>query len=226
VTRGTRRVAAIVAAFLAGVLVDSWLRVYGPPKPAVAVETAIGPPPDRIVPTPTSTAPAKDARDAAPPPLAPLSAVRPVPTTGTTKLRPPIDGVSVESMKGGFAEARTGHPHEAVDILAPRHTPVHAVQDGRIAKFFVSKLGGNTIYQFDPSGRLAYYYAHLQRYADGLHEGDAVTQGQVIGYVGTSGNAPPNTPHLHFAVFELGPEKQWWRGKALDPYLVFRHATD
>ena len=225
-TRGTRRVAAIVGAFLAGVLVDSWLRVYGPPKPAVPIESAIGPPPDRVASTAGSTARTAPTVDRTAPPLAPISAARPVPTTGTTKLRVPIDGTDVDSMKGGFAEARTGHPHEAVDILAPRHTPVHAVQDGKIAKLFVSKLGGNTIYQFDPSGHLAYYYAHLQRYADGLHEGDAVKQGQVIGYVGTSGNAPANTPHLHFAVFELGPEKQWWRGKALDPYLVFRHSGD
>jgi murein DD-endopeptidase MepM/ murein hydrolase activator NlpD len=136
----------------------------------------------------------------------------------------PIEGKTVESMKGGFEETRNngGRPHEAVDILAPRHTSIHAVQDGTIAKLFVSKAGGNTIYQFDPSGRLCYYYAHLERYADGLHEGQAVSQGDVIGYVGTSGNAPPGTPHLHFAVFELGPDRHWWQGKAIDPYLAFQ----
>jgi murein DD-endopeptidase MepM/ murein hydrolase activator NlpD len=137
-------------------------------------------------------------------------------------LRMPIDGVSPETTKGGFYEKRAGHPHEAVDILAPRNTPVHAVSDGTIAKLFYSKGGGgNTIYEFDPSGRYAYYYAHLERYAEGLHDGDAVKQGQVIAFVGTSGNAPPNTPHLHFAVFELGPERHWWQGKAIDPYPFF-----
>jgi murein DD-endopeptidase MepM/ murein hydrolase activator NlpD len=134
----------------------------------------------------------------------------------------PLDGITVESLKGGFTEARTGHPHEAVDMLSPRNTPVHAVADGTIAKLFVSKAGGNTIYEFDTSGRYAYYYAHLERYEAGLREGDAVRHGQVIGYVGTSGNAPPETPHLHFAVFELGPEHQWWKGKAIDPYPLFR----
>lgn len=134
----------------------------------------------------------------------------------------PIDGVSPETLKGGFYETRGGHPHEAVDILAPRNTPVRAVDDGTIAKIFYSKGGGgNTIYQFDPSGRYAYYYAHLERYAEGLKEGEAITAGQVIGYVGTSGNAPPNTPHLHFAVFELGPERRWWQGRAIDPYPLF-----
>jgi murein DD-endopeptidase MepM/ murein hydrolase activator NlpD len=236
-TRSTRQLVAVVVAFFAGVLVDSWLRVYGPPKPAtpVASEATIGPPPDAVATagpihppsSATGSAPTSTPSASSPTPLAPLTAAPPAPvaTSGRAKLRLPIDGVDVESMKGGFAESRTGHPHEAIDILAPRNTPVHAVQDGTVAKLFVSKAGGNTIYQFDPAGRLCYYYAHLQRYADGLHEGDAIKQGQVIGYVGTSGNAPPGTPHLHFAVFELGPERQWWKGKAIDPYVVFHNAV-
>lgn len=140
-------------------------------------------------------------------------------------LRVPVDGVNAESFTGGFTERRSGasgHTHEAVDILAPRHTPVRAVEGGTIAKLFDSKAGGLTIYQFDPGERFAYYYAHLERYAEGLHDAQRVTAGEVIGYVGTSGNAPPGTPHLHFAVFELGPDKRWWQGQALDPYLVFR----
>ena len=137
-------------------------------------------------------------------------------------LRLPIDGASVDSMKGGFAEKRGGRAHEAVDFLAPRNTPVHAVQDGTIAKLFVSKAGGNTIYQFDPSGRFCYYYAHLERYAGGLREGQHVSQRDVLGFVGTSGNAPPGTPHLHFAVLELGEDGHWWQGRPIDPYLIFR----
>jgi murein DD-endopeptidase MepM/ murein hydrolase activator NlpD len=136
----------------------------------------------------------------------------------------PLDGIDLEAMKGGFAERRDGRPHEAVDLVAPRNTPVHAVDDGRIAKLFVSKAGGLTIYQFDPAQRRAYYYAHLARYADGLREGAAVTQGDVIGYVGTSGNAPKGTPHLHFAIFELDAQKHWWQGRAIDPYPVFKAA--
>jgi peptidoglycan LD-endopeptidase LytH len=139
-------------------------------------------------------------------------------------LRVPIDGASIETFKGQFADRREhgNRPHEAVDILAPRNTPVHAVESGTIAKLFTSKAGGLTIYQFDPSGRLCYYYAHLERYADGLKDGQAVSQGDVIGYVGTTGNAPPNTPHLHFAVFELNADKHWWQGRPIDPYQVFK----
>src|SRR5262249_4639636 len=117
-----------------------------------------------------------------------------------------------------------GHRHEAVDILTPRNTPIHAVQSGTIAKLYKSRQGGLTIYQFDPTGHLCYYYAHLDHYADNLHDGDAVTRGQVIGFVGTTGNAPPNTPHLHFAVFEVGDDRHWWNGRAIDPYPLLKEA--
>jgi murein DD-endopeptidase MepM/ murein hydrolase activator NlpD len=206
VKRGTRTVTTIVVSFCAGVVVDSWLRVYGPPHPAQSAVSA-GPV------EPTITSEPKEIVGVKTPPV--------TGTTGRSRLRVPIDGVTVESMKGGFAEGRPGHPHEAVDMLAPRNTPVHAADDGTIAKLFLSKAGGLTIYQFDPSEHLCYYYAHLQRYADDLREGATVRQGEVIGYVGTSGNAPPNTPHLHFAIFELGPDKRWWHGKAVDPYVIF-----
>ena len=80
-----------------------------------------------------------------------------------------------------------------------------AVDDGKIAKLFHSRHGGITLYQFDPTETLCYYYAHLQAYARGLAEGDAVRRGQIIGYVGTTGNAPPGTPHLHFQIYQLSP---------------------
>ena len=139
-------------------------------------------------------------------------------------LQLPVGEADMETMEGGFDERRGGggRGHEAVDILAPRHTPVHAVEGGRIAKLFFSKAGGTTIYQFDPSERFCYYYAHLDRYADGLHEGQEVSTGDVIGYVGTTGNAPANTPHLHFAIFALTDSRRWWEGRPLDPYLVYR----
>ena len=99
---------------------------------------------------------------------------------------------------------------------------MRAFSDGTIAKLFLSKAGGITVYQFDPDERYCYYYAHLERYADGLHEGQRLSAGDVIGYVGTTGNAPPNTPHLHLAVFELTRDRRWWDGKAVDPYLAFK----
>ena len=112
----------------------------------------------------------------------------------------------------------TGRLHDAIDIMATRGTPVLAVADGRVAKLFDSKPGGLTVYQFDREEKLAYYYAHLDRYAAGLTEGRVLKRGEVLGYVGSTGNASPSAPHLHFAVFVLGPEKKWWQGTAVNPY--------
>lgn len=95
---------------------------------------------------------------------------------------------------------------------------MRAVVSGSIRKLFLSKPGGNTVYQFDETGVYCYYYAHLDRYAEGLHEGMPVKSGDVIGFVGSTGNADSRAPHLHLAIFELGPERLWWQGKAVDPY--------
>ncbi len=139
------------------------------------------------------------------------------------RLEIPVQGVRREDLVDSFHDARNGQrEHEAIDILAARNTPVLAVEDGTIARFFDSKAGGITIYQFDPAGEYCYYYAHLERRAEGLKEGEQVRRGQILGYVGTSGNAPKNTPHLHFAVFHLNADKRWWQGTAIDPYSAFR----
>ena len=130
----------------------------------------------------------------------------------------PLPEAEREGLRDSFSEKRGGKAHEAVDIMAPRGTPVYAVDAGSVAKLFHSVPGGKTLYQFDPSGRFAYYYAHLDRYAAGLTEGQALARGDVIGYVGSTGNAAPNAPHLHFAIFKLGPERRWWKGEAIDPY--------
>lgn len=135
----------------------------------------------------------------------------------------PVRGVDAAQLSDTYAQARAaGAPHEALDIMAPRGTPVIAVEDGRVAKLFLSKPGGITLYQFDPDSQFAYYYAHLDRYADGISEGDSVRKGQVIAYVGSTGNASPDAPHLHFAIFKLGVEKQWWRGTPINPFQVWR----
>jgi murein DD-endopeptidase MepM/ murein hydrolase activator NlpD len=135
----------------------------------------------------------------------------------------PVEGVTADQLTRSFSQARgDSRRHEAIDILAPRNTPVKAVDEGRIARLFQSKAGGITIYQFDATERYCYYYAHLERYAEGLQEGDAVKKGEVIGYVGTSGNAPKDTPHLHFAVFRLSEAKRWWEGTPLDPFDILR----
>lgn len=212
---------ALFVAFWAGALVMWALYAYGPPQPVVPVQAQLdGETRPRAV--AADTRPNVEPSEAKTSRAPAIGAERVIATTGAARdLRVPIDGADVNSWKGGFAERRGNRAHEAVDILAPRHTPIHAVSDGTIAKLFASKLGGNTIYQFDPSGQLAYYYAHLERYADGLHDGQAVAKGDIIGYVGTTGNAPPNTPHLHFGVFQLDQNRRWWEGKPIDPYEVF-----
>lgn len=133
-------------------------------------------------------------------------------------LVPPIDGLTVASVRDNFEEMHFGHAHEAIDIMSPKGTPVRAVVSGVIRKLFDSAAGGNTIYQFDATNTYCYYYAHLDHYADGVHEGIEVKAGDVIAFVGSTGNANPLAPHLHFAVTELGPEKQWWKGKVVNPF--------
>jgi len=132
----------------------------------------------------------------------------------------PVDGVAAEALRDTFAEGRVGHRHEAIDIAAARGTPVVAVADGVVVKLFRSVPGGITLYQFDSERRHAFYYAHLDRYADGIKEGRVLRRGDPIGYVGSTGNASTAAPHLHFAVFLLGPEKQWWKGEAIDPFAA------
>ena len=139
------------------------------------------------------------------------------------RLTIPVQGIAPSALVASFRSPRGGgsRAHEALDIMAPAGTPVLAVEDGLVARLFTSEAGGLTIYQFDPSGTVAYYYAHLDRYAPGLRDGAPLRRGQVIGYVGSSGNADREAPHLHFAIFRLGPERRWWEGEAIDPYLVF-----
>ncbi len=134
----------------------------------------------------------------------------------------PVEGVAASSLRDTFDERRgdgeAGRRHEAIDIAAPRGTRVLAVDDGKVVKLFTSRPGGLTVYQFDRDGRLAYYYAHLDRYAEGLKEGATLSRGDLVGYVGSTGNASPQAPHLHFAVFRLGPQRRWWEGTPVDPY--------
>jgi murein DD-endopeptidase MepM/ murein hydrolase activator NlpD len=176
-------------------------------------------------PAPTGTSGRARSKPAIPPET-PL--IGPDPTKAPAELKDrdlliPVEGVKADHLTRQFSDRRGGsRAHEAIDILAPRNTPVKAVEDGKIARLFYSKAGGITIYQFDPSTTFCYYYAHLERYAEGLGEGSQVQKGDVIGYVGTSGNAPKDTPHLHFAIFRLTEAKHWWEGSPIDPYDVLR----
>jgi murein DD-endopeptidase MepM/ murein hydrolase activator NlpD len=141
------------------------------------------------------------------------------PTTMPGKLLVPVQGIKSAQLTDTFYQPRgEQRQHEALDIMAPTGTPVIAVADGKVVKLFQSKPGGLTVYQFDPTEQFAYYYAHLDRYADGLAEGMDVKRGTVIGYVGVTGNSDPNAPHLHFALVSLTAEKQWWKGTPINPF--------
>ncbi len=180
--------------------------------PALANETVVV----------SSASPATSPIVATPPIAATADAV---PTDALANLVLPVQGIAVSSLSDTFTDARgEGRVHDAIDIMAARGTPVLATNDGQIVKLFTSVRGGLTLYQFDPGRTHAYYYAHLDRYADGVAEGKSVHRGDVIGYVGSTGNASPDGPHLHFAIFVLGPEKRWWEGQAINPYPLLRSA--
>jgi peptidoglycan LD-endopeptidase LytH len=196
--------------------------------PIASVQSAPMPTPAAA---PVASAPAPAPAAEAAPSAVPAPAATPAPlpavaTTVPTDVKPaseplllPVAGVSAKELTNTFDQPRgTERKHEALDIPAPKGTPVFAVSDGKIVKLFTSKPGGLTVYQFDPLEKYSYYYAHLDRYAPNLKEGQTIRRGEMIGYVGTSGNADPAVPHLHFAVFELDAKKNWWEGAPVNPY--------
>lgn len=133
----------------------------------------------------------------------------------------PIAGGTVDDLRDSFADPRSGHTHQALDILAPRGTRVVAVDDGKVRKLHSSARGGLTVYQIDRSESYCYVYAHLDRYAPGLREGDVLRKGSLVGYVGTTGNAPPDVPHLHLEIVEQTPARVWCRGRPANPFQVW-----
>ena len=140
---------------------------------------------------------------------------------GPAGLAIPVAGVKAPGLTDTFTQARAGgaRVHDAIDIMAPAGTPVIAAADGRIEKLFLSPGGGGiTAYVRSPDGKWTYYYAHLQRYAPGLGEGQHVRRGQLIGFVGSTGNANPAGPHLHFAIHRMSAGEQWHQGSAVNPY--------
>ncbi len=133
----------------------------------------------------------------------------------------PVEGVRANQLTDTFDDARAaGRRHDAIDIMAPNGTRVLAAADGKLVKLFTSVRGGLTVYEFDPSETYTYYYAHLDSYAPGLVEGMQLKRGDLIGFVGSTGDANPAAPHLHFEITLLGPEKHWWAGTSLNPYPI------
>lgn len=137
----------------------------------------------------------------------------------------PLAEVKPRELRSQFHDKRRGHQHQAIDLMRPRGTPVMAVADGVIRKLNRSKTGGISVYLFDTSGKYCFFYGHLDRYAKSLHEGQAVHRGQVIAYVGYTGNAKRSSPHLHFAVSLTRADGNWWGGTAIDPYPILLAAT-
>jgi murein DD-endopeptidase MepM/ murein hydrolase activator NlpD len=171
--------------------------------------------PTRGEPSPLPPVPAS-ARSVTPPIANAPSAIAPPADAGMLL---PVAGIKPSQLTDTFNQARgSERRHEALDIMAARGTPVVAAVDGKVEKLFTSKQGGLTIYEFNTAATHVYYYAPLDHYAAGLVEGMPLRRGDVIGYVGSTGNASPEAPHLHFAIFELGPEKHWWQGSAINPY--------
>jgi len=136
----------------------------------------------------------------------------------------PVAGVTPAELHGSFGAPRGGgsRRHQALDIPAPRGTPIISATPGRVLRLFSSKAGGLMIYAADPTERFILMYGHLDRYADGLKDGTPLERGQTIGYVGTTGNAPPNVPHLHFAIARSNNIVRWWNGTPIDPAPLFK----
>jgi len=155
-------------------------------------------------------------------PNAPAPAPVPTPLLAKGALIIPVQGIEASALHDTYAEQRGGgsRTHEALDIPAPRGTPVLSATGGRVLKLFDSKAGGRMVYAADSSERFILMYAHLDSYAPGLAEGTPLTRGQVIGTVGTTGNAPPNLPHLHFAIARSNDVKQWWKGAPVNPFPI------
>ena len=139
----------------------------------------------------------------------------------------PVMGMPVERLRNTFDDSRSGgRRHDAIDIHAPKGTPVVATTDGTIIKLHNGARGGLSLYQMDDDGRTRYYYAHLDRYAEGVREGARVRRGQVIGYVGDTGNAQPGDYHLHFSIAVLSDRSRWWTGENLNPFHVLRRSYE
>ncbi len=211
------RLAVLLALVLAGCRIE---RYDGERPDTLAAPAA---------PTENAASPASESLRAVGPPVLPGDTVRvgppsadpnpPVTTPAPSGLLIPVAGIRASDLVDTFMQARgEGRRHDAIDILAPRGTPVVAAAPGRILRLFTSERGGLTIYQLGADGRTVYYYAHLDAYAPGLAQDQQVMQGQTLGTVGDSGNAVPGNTHLHFAIWTTEDPKSFWDGEPVNPY--------
>jgi murein DD-endopeptidase MepM/ murein hydrolase activator NlpD len=240
------RVAFLAALVFAGVAALVWYLSYGYWSQPV---TPLRPPADAVealTPTPAATpqSSATPMTTATPSPTpSPTPAERPTPspspqsllqpqggdtnaTLASMRLLLPVEGVRPEELRDTFSDARSeGRVHDAIDIMAPRNSHVVAAADGRVVRLFRSVKGGITLYQLASADEhIVLYYAHLERYADGLAEGHVARRGETIAYVGDTGNAVPGNTHLHFQVYRVADPKHFWTGDNVNPYPLLRGA--
>ncbi|NOT63285.1 MAG: M23 family metallopeptidase [Acidobacteria bacterium] len=203
-----------VLIFGALLLVAGIWRVWLWLQPRAAFPTQVQP---SVTPAPTVSAPNKAAEEPATQPIA--EAVLPA----GLKLIIPVEGIKPDQLRDTFNDARSaGRTHNAIDIMAARGTPVLAAADGEVVRLFNSEAGGTTLYQLNQARNVVFYYAHLERYADSLFVGRQVKQGEVIAYVGDTGNAGAGNYHLHFGVWLTDDPKRFWDGTNVNPYELFK----
>jgi murein DD-endopeptidase MepM/ murein hydrolase activator NlpD len=182
---------------------DNSTRALASPSPSVEASPDI---PAPVSPTPNTITPSPIPNDTSP-----------------NNFIIPVAGVPPEQLRDTFSDSRAaGRVHDAIDIPATLGTPVLAATDGQIVKLFHSEPGGTTIYQLSTDNRFVYYYAHLDRYAEGLTEGHFAKQGEVIAYVGDSGNAGAGNYHLHFSIALISDPKHYWQGVNINPYPLLK----
>jgi murein DD-endopeptidase MepM/ murein hydrolase activator NlpD len=159
-----------------------------------------------------------------PPSESPTPTPEPANFVGRLNLIVPVAGVRPDQLLDTYSDARSeGRTHDAIDIPAAAETPVLAAADGKIIKLFQSERGGTTIYQLSANQEMIFYYAHLSHYAEGLAEGNVVKQGEVIAYVGDTGNAGAGNYHLHFSITLVTDPKRYWEGTNINPYPLLQN---
>ena len=233
------RVAFLAALVFAGVAALVWYLSYGywsqpvtPLRPPANTSEALTP---TATPTPQSSAtpqttPTPTTTPSPTPSPSPQSLLQPQPqgdtnaTLASMRLLLPVQGVRAEELRDTFSDSRSeGRVHDAIDIMAPRNSPVVAAADGRVVRLFRSVKGGITLYQLAAADEhIVLYYAHLERYADGLAEGHFARRGETIAYVGDTGNAVPGNTHLHFQIYRVADPKHFWTGDNVNPYPLLR----
>jgi peptidoglycan LD-endopeptidase LytH len=197
------------------------------PPPGEPAEPAASPPATATAEPPLKRTPillpdssdAAAVREEAPVPATPPPSALPAELAALrAEMVVPVQGVPRSALRDSYAEARGARVHEALDIMAPRGTPVLSAAAGRVLRLHPSAAGGNMVYAADVSDRFILMYSHLDRYAEGLAPGAPLRRGQLVGYVGISGNANPASPHLHFAIARGEPSRAWWLGTPVNPY--------